>query len=109
MQLNITGKGIDITKALREHAEAKAMKLPRYYSSITSADIVLDNNGGKPCVEVIARGEHNKVFVVTEKSNSGDRDMYACLDSAVHKMERQISKAKDKERNPIHANHKSEE
>ncbi len=103
MKLNITGKGIEITKALREHTEDKASKLPRYYSSITSVDVILDNdNGGNPSVEVIARAEHNKVFVVKEKSDGGDRDMYACLDIAIHKIERQISKAKDKERNPIH-------
>lgn len=102
MQFKITGKGIDVTDAIKAHAEEKTAKLPRYYSSISSVEVILDNDAGsKPSVEIIARGEHNKVFVVTEQGN-GDADLYACIDVAVHKMERQISKAKDKERNPMH-------
>lgn len=101
MQFKITGKGVEISDAIKGHAEAKTSKLPRYNNSVTSVEVILNNEGGNPSVEVIARGEHNKVFVVTENSN-GDGDMYSCMDLAIHKLERQISRAKEKERNPIH-------
>ena len=49
-------------------------------------------------MEVIARAEHNLVFV---GSDVGD-DMYTCIDMAVHKVERQLTKHKEKERNKKH-------
>jgi putative sigma-54 modulation protein len=99
MLFNITGKHIEITEALKQHAEEKTAHLPRYFNTINQVDVVIDgNDGGGLSVEVIARGEHSNVFVVTEK---GD-DAYACIDLAVHKLERQIRKKKEKQRNNKH-------
>jgi len=95
----ITGKHIEITEAVKKHAEEKTSKLPKYYDSINQVEVIIDGSeGGNISVEVIARGEHNKFFVVTEK---GD-DAYKCIDLAVHKLERQIRKQKEKERNHKH-------
>ena len=103
MQFTITGKHIDITEAIKQHAEDRAHKLPKFYNSIDRVEMLVDaSEGGYPSVEIIARGEHNKVFVVSEKGD-GVNDMYACIDLASHKMENQLRKAKQKERNPIHA------
>ena len=99
MLFTITGKHIDITEAIREHAEEKTSKLPRYYSSVNQIEVILDgNSGGSISVEVIARGEHSNVFVVTE---SGE-DAYKCIDLAVRKLERQLRRKKTKERNNKH-------
>jgi putative sigma-54 modulation protein len=96
---NITGKHIDITDALRVHAEEKASKLPKFYNNINQVEVVIgDNQHPKVDVEVIARGEHSKVFIVNE---SGD-DAYQCIDIAFHKLERQLRRAKTKERNNKH-------
>jgi putative sigma-54 modulation protein len=96
----ITGKHIDITEAIRTHAEQKTEKLPRYYSSINRIQVIIEgNDGGKISVEIIASGEHNKIFVAKE---TGD-DAYACIDLAVHKVERQLARKKSKERDNKHA------
>ena len=99
MLFTITGKHIDITEAIKSHAQQKTSKLPRYYNSINQVDVVI---GGKPgdniSVEIIARGEHSKVFVVTETGE----DAYKCIDVAVHKLERQLRRKKGKERNYKH-------
>jgi putative sigma-54 modulation protein len=96
----ITGKHIDITEAIRKHAEEKTSKLPKYYNSINQVEVIIDGNqGGHISVEIIARGEHSKVFVVTEE---GD-DAYQCIDVATHKLERQIKRKKSKERDNKHA------
>jgi len=92
----ITGKHIDITEAIRRYAEQKTSKLPRYYSGINQVEVILDGEPeGKIGVEIIARGEHSKVFIATERGE----DAYRCIDVAVHKLERQLSKEKGKERN----------
>jgi putative sigma-54 modulation protein len=96
----ITGKHIDITEAIRSHAEQKTEKLPRYYSSVNRIEVIIEgNDGGNISVEIIASAEHNKIFIAKE---TGD-DAYACIDLAVHKVERQLARKKSKERDNKHA------
>jgi putative sigma-54 modulation protein len=92
---SITGKHVEITDAMREHARDKASKLPRYYNSITKVEVIVDGGeSSTPMVEVIATGEHNKIFVAKERGV----DVYSCIDLAVHKVERQLTKKKGIER-----------
>lgn len=103
METKLTGRHIDITAAIRAHIEAKAEKLPRYNSSVESLEVIIDGaEGGNPSIEVIAKGGHNQLFVVKETTN-GDDDFYSLADRVFHKLERQLRKAKEKERNPIHS------
>jgi len=88
-------KQIDITETIKAYAEEKTAKLPRYYDSINQVEVMIDGNqGGNISVEVIARGEHNKVFVVTETG----QDPRQCIDVAVRKLQRQLRRQKGKER-----------
>jgi ribosomal subunit interface protein len=99
LQFTITGKHIDITDAIRTHAEEKASKLPRYYNSINHVEVIVDGSDhGQMTVEVIARGEHSNLFVASESGS----DAYQCIDLVVHKLERQLTKKKTKERNHKH-------
>ncbi len=99
MLITISGKHIEITEAIRRHAEEKASKLPKYYNSINQVEVIIDGNqGGSTSVEIIARAEHSKVFVGTETGE----DAYRCIDMAVHKLERQLRRAKSKERDNKH-------
>ena len=99
MLFTISGKHIDITEAIKRHAEEKTSRLPRYYSSINQVEVIIDGSeGGKTSVEIIARGEHSMVFVGTE---SGE-DAYRCIDLAVHKLEKQLRRKKARERNNKH-------
>jgi len=91
----ISGKHIEITEAIRKHAEEKASKLPKYYNSINHVEVIVDGSeGGNKSVQIIARAEHSKVFVGTETGE----DAYRCIDMAVHKLERQLRRTKSKER-----------
>lgn len=106
MLFTITGKHIEVTEAMKRHAEEKTAKLPRFYDSINQIEVRIDGaQGAKVAVEVIARAEHSKVFVCSE---SGE-DAYGCIDIAVHKLERQLRRAKGKERDNKHAGPPPEE
>lgn len=95
MLFTITGKHIDVTEAIKRHAEEKTSKLPRYYDSINQVEVMIDGNkAGKTSVQIIARAEHNKVFVVTETGE----DIFRCIDVAVHKLQRQLRRRKGRER-----------
>jgi len=96
----ITGKHIEITEAIKKHAEEKTSKLPRFYDSINQVEVVVEGSQGcNTSVEVIASAEHSKIFVVKETG----ADAYKCIDLAVHKLERQLRKKKGKERNDKHS------
>jgi len=95
----ISGKHIEISEAIKVYAEEKTSKLPKYYNSINQIEVVVDGGqGSKTSVEIIARAEHSKVFVGTKTGE----DAYRCIDMAVHKLERQLRRAKSKERNNKH-------
>ncbi len=95
LQFDITGKHVEITDALRKHAQDKVSKFPRYYSSITKVEVKIERaEGHLPMVEIIARGEHSKVFVAKESG----ADIFTCIDMATHKIERQLTKKKTRER-----------
>jgi putative sigma-54 modulation protein len=95
----ISGRHIDITEAIKSYAQEKTSRLPRYYNGINQVEVIVDGSeGGKTSVEIIARGEHSRVFVGTE---SGE-NVYKCLDLAVRKLEKQLRRKKTKERNNKH-------
>ncbi len=101
----ISGKHIDITEAIKNHAEEKTAKLPKYYNSINRIEVVIDGSqGGNVSVEIIASAEHKKIFIVTETG----QDAYKCIDIAVHKIERQLKRQKTKERDDKHTGSDSE-
>ena len=96
MNMTITGKHVEITDAIRAHAEEKVQKLPRYYDSVTQIEVILEGNeGGMQSVEIIVHAEHSDLLIAKENGT----DAYACIDAAAHKMERQLRKAKEKQRN----------
>ena len=99
MLFTITGKHVEITDAIRSHAEEKTAKLPKYYNSVNQVEVIIDGgDGGDAIVEVIARAEHSNVFIAKESG----QDTYACIDLAVHKLERQLRRKKKKQRNNKH-------
>ena len=99
MTITITGRHLEITPAIRQHAEEKAGKLLKYYDRIKEVEVVLDGGeAGSKRVEIIVSAEHRNMFLGTE---TGD-DLYACIDQAAHKLERQITEHKDRLRNRKH-------
>ena len=100
MLFTITGKHIEVTEAMRQRAEEKTSKLAKYYSSINQIEVVVDGSeGGSVMVEIIARAEHSKIFVGSEKG----QDAYQCIDMAAHKLEAQLRRIKSRERDNKHA------
>ncbi len=99
MLFTITGKHIEITEAIRTHAKDKADKLPRFFSQISHVDVIVEaGQGAMTTVEVIVRAEHFRDVVAREDGP----DAYTCIDTAMHKMERQLKKIKEKQRDNKH-------
>ena len=95
MSIIIKAPHMEVTDALREHIEAKASKLPKYYRSIQSIEVILAMEADKAVVEIVVGASHKHTFVATQR----DDDMYACIDQCTHKITEQLRRHKDKVRN----------
>lgn len=95
MLFTMTGKHIEITDAIRTHTRERVEKLPRYFNSITQIEVLVEGNAGvQQSVEVIVHAEHNERLIAKESGT----DLYACIDLAIHKLEYQLRKIKEKQR-----------
>lgn len=94
MLIKITGRHMELTDAIRSYAEKKITRLQKYNSRISEMEVIIDTQGNSHKVEIIAKADHHQPFVV----NVTDEDAYACLDLAIDKIERQLTKHKEKTR-----------
>jgi ribosomal subunit interface protein len=99
LRFTISGKHTEVPESFRLYAEQKTAKLPRYYSSIDRIEVLVEFGvTAGTAVEIIARSTHNDTFIGTA---TGD-DPKQCVDAAVRKLERQLTRKKTRERNNKH-------
>lgn len=99
MIITVSGRHLEVTPAIRQHAEEKANKLLKYYDLIKEIEVILDGSADKhKRVEMIVSAEHRNMFLAV---CDGD-DLYACIDMVAHKLERQITEHKARFRNRKH-------
>ncbi len=98
MQILVSGRHLDVEPSLKQYATDKVQKLTRYYDRIQSIEVVYDHQGGKPSVEVIVNTEPKNTFIGHETGE----DMFAVIDIVVDKLERQLTRHKEKHRNRKH-------
>ena len=99
MDITISGRHLEVTKAIREYAEEKAAKLPKFYDLIQGIELILDGGENKHMkAEVIVVAEHKNRFVAHHESE----DLYGCIDQAMHKVQMQLTAHKERFRNRKH-------
>ncbi len=94
----VTGRHVEVSDDVRAYAESKVSKLPRYYDRIHEIEVVFDHESEQFTTEMIVRADHRHTFVVTEAGP----DTYALIDLCVEKLERQLTRHKEKRRNRKH-------
>jgi putative sigma-54 modulation protein len=101
LDVRIIGKHVDITDVGRTRIEEKVSKLPKFYNSISDVEVIVEGNKGATAssAEIIVRAKRNHIFVA---KHIGE-DMYACIDEVVRKIERQLKKHKQKQRDNKHS------
>ena len=101
MNITIEARHMEVTDAIRQYAESKVEKLPKYYDNIQSIEVVIDMDGGQPSVEIIVQASRKSTFVAHHR----DADLYACIDECVDKVSQQLRRHKDKVRDRQGAPH----
>jgi putative sigma-54 modulation protein len=96
MRIEVVGRNLDITDAIREHAESKAAKLPRYFDGVQLITLRLGKHDhhhtGAFDVELVVDVEKHPDFV----THATGEDLYAAIDQAVQKSSRQLTEFKEK-------------
>jgi len=99
MEFKINGRHVEITNPIREYAEQKTARLPRYFDRIQSIEVKIAKPDAKHFeVEIVADIEHAKDIIARRTAE----DLYAAIDEAVDKTERQLTDHKEKLRNRKH-------
>ena len=93
MQLDITGRHIEITPALREYAEEKLGKLERLLDGPLEVHVVLGIEKHRHMAEVQVKSRTG-IFAGTQETG----DLYASIGEVADKLERQALKHKEKMR-----------
>lgn len=92
MNIKITGRTEDVTKAMKKKASAKVAKLMKFYGRITWVDVKMDVEQERNRVEVSAGLSRGATVVGKAEST----DMYAAIDLATDKIARQLRRHKEK-------------
>jgi len=90
----ITGRHMEVTDAIRNYIDKKIERLQKHYDRLSEMEVILAEEGTGCKFEIIAKADHHAPFVVQQLGE----DMYACLDKAVDKLERQLTRHKEKSR-----------
>ncbi len=96
MRIDVVGRNLDVTDAIRAYAEQKGEKLPRYYDGVQQVTFTIqrhdDKSGPNYDVELVTDVEKHDAFVCHGKHE----DLYAAIDDCVHKGTRQLTDFKEK-------------
>jgi putative sigma-54 modulation protein len=93
VQTNISARHGHLSDATRTKIAAKVEKLGRLFERLTSIEVTVDlEDEQSPTVDVQVSAEHKHDFVATDKSAS----LLGALDGAIHKIEQQLRKYKEK-------------
>lgn len=91
MNTKITGKNIDVTGAMKDYIEKRLERLEKFATEHTDVNVVCSVEREEQIIEI--QVSNGKDFVRVEERNA---DLYASVDLALDKAERQLRKEKEK-------------
>ncbi len=96
MRIDIVGRDIEITPAIRQYGEQKASKLPRYFDGTQQITMTIHrthaHHSPEYAVEVVVDVEKHEDFIAHGKG----ADLYAIIDETVEKSARQLKDFKER-------------
>jgi putative sigma-54 modulation protein len=97
MRIEVTGKHLEATEAIRAYAESKCAKLPRFFDGVMEIKVLLSQaERGRFEAELVVDAVKHDSFVASATGDS----LYACIDLACDKMARQLSEFKHRLKDP---------
>lgn len=90
MLIQVKGRNLEITDALRNYVDKKLQKLEKYFRDIKEATVTMSICRGMNVVEVQLEGDG----VLLRGEERHGRDMYSSIDEVVEKLEIRVKKFK---------------
>ena len=91
MNLNLSGRHLDITPAIRSYVLEKLSRVTRHFDHVIDLNVILSVDKLQQKVEVSAHVAGRDIHV-----EAIDADMYAAIDALADKLDRQVVKHKEK-------------
>lgn len=92
MKLHVEERYTSDSDAIPQYVEKKVETLSRYFDRILKLDVILEVEGPAQRVQMMGYLVNHKVVKATAESN----DMYASIDQAVDKIQRQLVRYKER-------------
>ena len=94
MDIQVTGRHLSVTSETRELVEEKITRLEKYFERITRVEVILEafEKRNEYKAEVIVHAPRGTHLV----SHATEETMTSAVDTGIHKMERQLSKFKER-------------
>ena len=103
MNLNITGHHVEVTEAIRSYVTSKLERVVRHFDNVSSVAVILSVQKLQQKAEVTLHVRGKDLF-----AESSEEDMYTAINSMADKLERQVSKYKEKLQDHAHHGMKQE-
>lgn len=95
MQVNISARHGKLSAESQQKIADKVGKLPRFFDRVTAFQVTVDlEHDDTPEVEIVASVEHKSQFIGSASASEGN--LMAALDGAIHKVEQQLRKHKER-------------
>ena len=91
MQLNISGRHLDITPALKQHTNQKLSKIKHHFDQVMNINMILEVQKDVQTAEATIHVSGADLFAKAESD-----DMYASIDKLINKLDSQILRHKEK-------------
>ncbi len=98
MQVTIIGRHREVPQDMRRYMEEKANKLPHYYDRVMAVDVIVDGEPVNTRVELVVSVAGHEDFVAEERGT----DVFACFDICMDRVEKQLTRFKDRVRDRKH-------
>ena len=91
MNLNLTGRHLEITPAIRQHVTDKFTKIKNHFDNVIDVNVILSVEKLQQKAEASMHISGKTIFVECEDTN-----MYVAIDVLIDKLDRQVIKHKEK-------------
>jgi putative sigma-54 modulation protein len=91
MEIIISGRHLGVTEEMKAHAERRLQTVAAEYPKLTTARVVMEMERNWHIVEVHLNGKHLDL-----EAKAKTTDMYASIDEAAEKIEKQLRKYLDR-------------